>query len=556
MLQPLHNPLRRRFTTLPIALGILLSMVSGVASALNEAGKVVASDAMTQVSARSTADHSKFEVLQKPFASGPEVTKACLSCHTEASKQLHQTKHWTWEMLHPDTGQVLGKKTIINSFCGSITSNYARCTSCHIGYGWKDVNFDFSSEENVDCLVCHDTTGTYKKFPTDAGHPAYVDKPFPPKSTDPKKVWKAPDLSEVAQHVGNATRKTCGVCHFYGGGGDGVKHGDLDSSMTDPKRSLDVHMGTDGLNFACTACHNAEGHDIKGSRYTTTAKDTHGIDVIGRDDGSRASCESCHGSTPHPRTVNNKINDHTDKVACQTCHIPYYARGGVPSKTWWDWSTAGRMTPDGKEIKTRNAAGHVTYLSKKGSFEWGENLTPEYAWLSGGIRYQGLKAPLDPGKVVALNTFEGSYANPDARIWPFKVMRGKQPYDSGNNTLVTSHLFGKDAEAYWKSFDWNRAIAAAMKDAGAGYSGKFDFIETTMHWPLSHMVAPKEESLGCADCHAEDGRLAALTDFYLPGRDANRWLDGIGWLAVAGTLGGVSLHGLARLIASRRRRRS
>ncbi|MCB1737261.1 MAG: cytochrome C, partial [Gammaproteobacteria bacterium] len=295
-------------------------MVSGVVSALNEAGKVVASDAMTQASARSTADHSKFEVLQKPFASGPEVTKACLSCHTEASKQLHQTKHWTWEMLHPDTGQVLGKKTIINSFCGSITSNYARCTSCHIGYGWKDANFDFSSEENVDCLVCHDTTGTYKKFPTDAGHPAYVDKPFPPKSTDPKKVWKAPDLSEVAQHVGSATRKTCGVCHFYGGGGDGVKHGDLDSSMTDPKRSLDVHMGTDGLNFACTACHNAEGHDIKGSRYTTTAKDTHGIDVIGRDDGSRASCESCHGSTPHPRTVNNKINDHTDKVACQTCH--------------------------------------------------------------------------------------------------------------------------------------------------------------------------------------------------------------------------------------------
>lgn len=556
MLQPLRKPLRRRFTTLSIALGILLSMVSGVVSALNEAGKVVASDAMTQASARSTADHSKFEVLQKPFASGPEVTKACLSCHTEASKQLHQTKHWTWEMLHPDTGQVLGKKTIINSFCGSITSNYARCTSCHIGYGWKDANFDFSSEENVDCLVCHDTTGTYKKFPTDAGHPAYVDKPFPPKSTDPKKVWKAPDLSEVAQHVGSATRKTCGVCHFYGGGGDGVKHGDLDSSMTDPKRSLDVHMGTDGLNFACTACHNAEGHDIKGSRYTTTAKDTHGIDVIGRDDGSRASCESCHGSTPHPRTVNNKINDHTDKVACQTCHIPYYARGGVPSKTWWDWSTAGRMTPDGKQIKTRNAAGHVTYLSKKGSFEWGENLTPEYAWLSGGIRYQGLKAPLDPGKVVALNTFEGSYANPDARIWPFKVMRGKQPYDSGNNTLVTSHLFGKDAEAYWKSFDWNRAIAAAMKDAGADYSGKFDFIETTMHWPLSHMVAPKEESLGCADCHAEDGRLAALTDFYLPGRDANRWLDGIGWLAVAGTLGGVSLHGLARLIASRRRRRS
>ena len=39
-------------------------------------------------------------------------------------------------------------------------------------------NFDATVEENVDCLVCHDTTGTYKKFPTAAGHPAYEDTQF------------------------------------------------------------------------------------------------------------------------------------------------------------------------------------------------------------------------------------------------------------------------------------------------------------------------------------------------------------------------------------------
>ncbi|MDP2107483.1 MAG: hypothetical protein Q8J67_00360, partial [Rhodocyclaceae bacterium] len=36
-----------------------------------------------------TADHSKFKELQKQFKTGPEVTKACLSCHTEAAKQVH-----------------------------------------------------------------------------------------------------------------------------------------------------------------------------------------------------------------------------------------------------------------------------------------------------------------------------------------------------------------------------------------------------------------------------------------------------------------------------------
>ena len=35
---------------------------------------------------KSTADHSKFKELQGPFKTGSEVTKACLSCHTEAAK--------------------------------------------------------------------------------------------------------------------------------------------------------------------------------------------------------------------------------------------------------------------------------------------------------------------------------------------------------------------------------------------------------------------------------------------------------------------------------------
>ena len=492
------------------------------------------------------------EELQQEFATGPDVTKACLGCHTEASKQLHKTKHWNWQFTNPETGQTLGKKSIINNFCISVATNLPRCTSCHIGYGWKDDSFDFASEENVDCLVCHDTTGTYKKYPAGAGHPAYEDKPFPPKGG--KKIFKAVDLKKVAQNVGTTSRQTCGACHFYGGGGDGVKHGDLDSSMTNPDKALDVHMGTDGLDFVCADCHTTDGHDTKGSRYNMTAKDTHGIDVIGRDDKSRASCESCHGLAPHPATVNNKTNDHVDRVACQTCHIPKFARGGKPSKMFWDWSTAGRKTADGKPIKEKNEKGYVTYVTKKGNFEWDENVIPEYAWLSGNIRYKEIGEKIDPANVVALNTFEGSYQDKDSRIWPFKVMRGVQPYDKVNNTMAIAHLFGKDKDAYWKSYSWNKALAAAMKNVGASFSGEYGWVKSTTHWPLSHMVAPKEDALQCHDCHAKDGRLADLTDFYLPGRDNNPWIDGIGWVAVLGTLGGVLSHGFGRIIARRRRR--
>ena len=111
----------------------------------------------------STADHRKFEQLKVKFKTGQEVTKACLECHTNADKQIHQTKHWRWEYKNPDTGQMLGKRHVVNNFCISAAANMASCTKCHIGYGWEDNSFDYSSEESVDCLVCHDTTGLYSR---------------------------------------------------------------------------------------------------------------------------------------------------------------------------------------------------------------------------------------------------------------------------------------------------------------------------------------------------------------------------------------------------------
>ena len=106
----------------------------------------VAPPAMPKPATNSTADHSKFKELQQVFKSGPEVTRACLACHTEAAKQVHKSKHWTWEFMNPETKQRLGKKHTINNFCTAIPSNYEFCTASHVGYGWKDQSFDFTSQ--------------------------------------------------------------------------------------------------------------------------------------------------------------------------------------------------------------------------------------------------------------------------------------------------------------------------------------------------------------------------------------------------------------------------
>lgn len=487
--------------------------------------------------AETTADHSKYDELNRVFPSAPDVTKACLKCHTEASKQIHKTSHWTWDYLNPENKQRLGKKNILNNYCITPQSNYASCAACHIGYGWKDESFDFTAEDRVDCLVCHDTTGEYGKPSGNAGYPAdYV------------------DLKKVAQNVGKSSRDTCGACHFFGGGGDAVKHGDLDSSLAAPERELDVHMDVLGADFTCATCHKSDNHDVVGSRYSPTAAATKGYYVRGaQDHGNTATCRSCHDNNPHS-SEHEKLNQHSNKIACQTCHIPAIARGGIATKMSWDWSTAGKLTADGKPLIKKNEQGLVVYHGKKGDFTYGTNIPPEYTWFNGKVRYTLLSDKIEnPEEVLKVNEFDGSADDGISRIWPVKIFRGKQPYDPVNKTLVVPHTAGKDDNAYWKSFDWNKAISHGMKTAGLPYSGEVDFIQTEMSWPITHMVAPAEDALKCSECHSKNGRLHSIKGIYIPGRDSNKWLDRMGWLVALLSLIGVLVHGGIRILMHRKK---
>lgn len=145
--------------------------IDGKAVVATESASTVAAAASVS---KLTADHAKFESLKRRFDTASDVTKACLECHTEAGRQVTRSIHWTWETINLATGQTLGKKHVLNAFCGNLATNEPRCTSCHAGYGWENnANFDFTDESKIDCLACHDTTGDYVKWPTEAGHPLY-----------------------------------------------------------------------------------------------------------------------------------------------------------------------------------------------------------------------------------------------------------------------------------------------------------------------------------------------------------------------------------------------
>ncbi|GAB4172566.1 MAG: tetrathionate reductase family octaheme c-type cytochrome [Geothermobacteraceae bacterium] len=416
------------------------------------------------------ADHSKR--IKGPVKEPQDITRQCLKCHMDEAKDFMKTSHWRWSLKQEVNGKTVdrGKGNALNNYCTSVAGNEQFCAKCHAGYGMTDWDtYDFDNPENIDCLVCHDTTGSYAKKTNAAGYPSEI-----------------VDLVRVGQNVGRPSRDNCGACHFYGGGGDAVKHGDLDSSMAYPSKGLDVHMDADGNDFACVECHTTENHVISGNAL--------GVSPGGK---THFGCTKCHDSAPHQES---RLNRHTDTVACQTCHIPSFARE-LATKIWWDWSKAGEE----RQFDEKDEHGHHTYVKKKGEMKYGKNIVPEYAWYngSGGAYLRGDK--IDPSGIVHLAWPNGDRNDNNAKIYPFKVMRGKQIYDKKYKHLITAKVANEGG--YWVDFDWDKAARLGSEAAGLPYSGEYGFVETDMYWRINHMVTPKDKALKCLDCHGDKGRM-------------------------------------------------
>jgi octaheme c-type cytochrome (tetrathionate reductase family) len=422
-----------------------------------------------------------------------EGTSSCLMCHESEGQQMLNAGHFKWEG-HTDRvvgieGQSVGKNNLINNFCVAVPTNEPRCTQCHAGYGYKDKNFDFSNPENVDCLVCHDQSGTYAKDMKKAGLPA-----------------DSVDLEVVARSITvgkEPTRKACIGCHAKAGGGDNVKHGDLSTDLVNTTREYDVHMGTDGGDLACTACHGAN-HDPETGDYNHGIA---GMSLHSVNEGQMKVCGDCHGkvSNIHAGTSVEPmlVEGYHDNLACQVCHIPAIARK-ISTKVEWYWSDAGQ---DISPIPVDPATKRPTYDKKKGTFVWKNNVRPTLRYANGkwnrpviGKSDKYSAVPIDLGSPV------GDYT--DSMIYPFKLMKGDQPVDPVTKTILVPHLFGLGGgpNPYWGKFNWTLSIEDGALYTGQDFSGTHAFEPTTMLLSVNHEVSPKEMALGydsnCGDCHA------------------------------------------------------
>lgn len=432
-------------------------------------------------------DHSA--LVKGPFTSGEDVTRVCLQCHQKQADEFIKTTHWKWKGTpnhlngKQRSGEELGKTNMLNAVCTSIEGGkdgvvHEQCSKCHAGYGWTRNKFDFTDTGRIDCLICHAQKGNYSKVIGGNVNKQAMEK-------------GSMNLELAAQSVAAPTRNNCGSCHYFGGGADSVKIPGIESTLEKKDRKLDVHMGTKasgGADLACQACHTTKNHRIAGASSMTAHYD------------DRVNCDSCHGGTkaPHQKSKNGAIiARHLKTVACQTCHIPYFARSQATRMEWY-WSDAG------KDLKSEEQFDKDTYVKKMGRFVWGMNEKPVYAWYNGTVeRYMKGDVIKDPANPVVIAKPAGSITDKTAKLYPYKLFIGDLPMDSTFKYLSVFQHY----KSFWVDFNWEKALQGGADGSGLPYSGKYQFVKTVSYFSVSHEVAPKEEALTCGECHSGGTRM-------------------------------------------------
>ena len=318
------------------------------------------------------------------------------------------------------------------------------CAQCHTGLGAKpNLPPTEADHANVDCLLCHSPNYQRTVMKDESGKAHLVPA-------------EGVDVVAAAQNAQRPTVDMCGRCHFKASGGPNFKHGDF------PTGDSDVHVNA-GLQ--CVDCHTTEAHKIAGGGYMI-AQERPEVDI---------ACSNCHTEAPHVGGTAERLNGHTARVSCQTCHIPRIAQDP-------NWPT--QMTRNYTQPTLNATTGLYGPKIEKAS-----NVVPTYLWWADRL----METPPTP---------VGSIEDEAARITPWKPISVTVPFDAATHTPV----YIKQG-TYKIKGDLNAAVNAGVQASGQEYSGAWEPVTELMYFDLSHQVRPASEALGCADCHTPDGVL-------------------------------------------------
>ncbi|MDJ0815872.1 MAG: MopE-related protein [Desulfobacterales bacterium] len=404
----------------------------------------------------------------------------CLTCHLDQAEDVYASTHYQWQgetpyMTHGPQlqGKIAGA---VNSYCINILGNWSTCGNCHVGLGVQPQATDFPSQaqlENIDCLICHQIEYRRKKvagiFVPDAANMAIT-------------------LNEAVQTVHRPTRANCLQCHAKAGGGDAVKRGDLAlASAATADLRYDIHMAVSGGNLNCQDCHAVRQHRFAGK----------GSDIRPTDLDIQIACSACHTHKATGRGHSSSaVNRHVARVACQTCHIPYYSKDA-------DDSTASEATETHRTwLSTSSAAAPFHPDSTRA-----RNLVPKYRFWN---RYSENYLL---GDIARLDSATGAYPtsrpegfvddeSPASKLYPFKYKTAEQPILD-----ATGQLIALDTNVYFATGDPDSATSAGLVNMGYSGNEAYNWIITDTFQLLNHQISPESEALSCSDCHGNSARM-------------------------------------------------
>lgn len=294
------------------------------------------------------------------------------------------------------------------------------CNDCHIGARWNPT------KQRADCTLCHEEEG---------------DEP---------------------------ANEKCMGCHWK----DTAKRGDIFDSAND------VHIAA---GMKCHDCHERTEDDdsdhqfLKGDALDTTEPTMEGT----------LSCASCHDpDEPHADVRRgSRLDAHTDKVACETCHTGTRQGSALAGRDW------------------------TTFVSgKPKTWKRPPGWAPVHKWYD-------RTGPGAPGSfdLPILGTAERRDAD-GAQIFPFNavtvtwfVERAESPFD---DVIVVADVKAADADG-----DGTTTLAEMQ----VTYPGA-TLITRDMTFSINHSVRTGRDTFRCRDCH---GRRGWLLDWEALGYDGD-----------------------------------
>lgn len=322
--------------------------------------------------------------------------------------------------------------------------NKRKCNDCHIGVPFGNEVWEPTEEERkAVCGKCHTS-----EAPTDLDH--------------------------------EVTVAGCMNCHYK----DVAKRGD----DFDILNNNDVHIAA---GFLCQDCHlkwddgDSDHQFLKGTAIDTTEPTMMGTLSCTSACHFGDEQQQAHDAQPHSMKTNKGgvLNEHTDKVACETCHTGLRPNAALASRQW------NVFTSDGKPLTTKRAAGWLPehkWYDNTGPGASGDNHLPILTYTE---RRDAAGAKIYPFNTVTVDWF---VRKKDSAYDDIIIVPEVKAADTDNDRTVTVD----EMRVFYKQ--------ATLKTADMNFS-------------INHSVVPAVDAFRCNDCHGRGGWVLNWEQLGYPG---------------------------------------